>query len=327
MNKVQEYIYNLIPTRRQSASGWYIFNCKSCLRYGEKRNDTKHRGNLKFTETGFVYQCFNCHHTFGWSVGNHMSKKFRMFLEDFGLDYTEINKILTLIDEENVTENNVTKEEKKERIIRSIPEGYKSIMESMCSNEQSETLRKVFSYITSRNERLLTWDNLMWKDGLNSFLIPCREYGKVVGYTIRNIDPNIKTKYYHYVPNGYLYNMDSMLKDRKYNILVEGELDALSIDGVGLLENKFTTDKLKHLMELKGDSEIIILPDRDKAGMEIVKQVLDKNLPFSISFPNWNKEIKDCEEAVRKYGRLYTVYDIIKNRTTDKAKIMMEMKW
>ena len=120
-----------------------------------------------------------------------------------------------------------------------------------------------------------------------------------------------------------MYNFDNLLKNRKYQIVVEGQLDALAIDGISILSNVFTDDKLKRLMDYKGDSEIIILPDRDNAGKKIVEQVLNEKLPFSISFPNWEKGIKDAFDAVKKYGRLYTIYDIINNKEEDKTKIKM----
>ena len=60
----------------------------------------------------------------------------------------------------------------------------------------------------------------------------------------------------------------------------------------------------------------------------MVKQVIDEKLPFSVSFPNWSRGIKDVEEAVRKYGRLYTIYNILQNREKDKRKIELNaLKW
>ena len=276
-----------------------------------------------FSGEGLVYNCFNCRMTWGWQPGSHMTKKFRMFLEDMGLTYEKINEVRKLIDEYlDTTEEH--KEVVKKRIIRDIPEGYKSIKQSMFENDNSQTLRKIYGYITSRSERLLEWEELLWKEGNESFLIPVKEFGKVVGYSLRNITDDTDHKYIHYIPSGCLYNFDNLLKSRKYQIIVEGQLDALSIDGISLLSNVFTDDKLKRLNDYKGDSEIIILPDRDTAGKKIVEQVLEYNLPFSISFPNWEKGIKDAFDAVKKYGRLYTIYDIINNKESDKTKIKIK---
>lgn len=40
MNKVQEYIYNLLPPVKRRGE-WLCFNCPSCCRFGEKRPDEK----------------------------------------------------------------------------------------------------------------------------------------------------------------------------------------------------------------------------------------------------------------------------------------------
>jgi len=323
MNKVQEYIYNLLPPVKRRGE-WLCFNCPSCMHFGEKRPDQKARAGIRFDGDGIVYNCFNCRFTWGWSPGFHMSKKMAMFLQDMGLNVSQLMDVRKLIDE--YLDTNVVQQEKpKQRIIRSIPEEYKSIKESLYNGTNSETLSKVYSYLTSRNERLLSWEDLMWAEGKNSFLIPCREFDKIVGYSLRSLDDNSNNKYIHYVPNGYLYNFDNLLKDRKYQIIVEGQADALSIDGIALLSNVFTPEKLKRLMDYKNGSEIIILPDRDLAGMKIVQQVLSENLPFSISFPSWERGIKDAEDAVKKYGRLYTIYNIIKSKESDKMKIKMKM--
>lgn len=321
MNKVQEYIYNILPATRRRGE-WYCFNCPSCCRFGEKRPDSKQRAGINFTADGIVYNCFNCRMTWGWHPGNHMSQKFRMFLEDMGLNYEKINEVRKLIDEYLDTDVE-QKEVVKKRIYRSIPDGFKSIRQSLFDNNNSKELKKIYGYITSRSERLLEWEDLLWKDDVEAFLIPVKEFGKVVGYSLRNIVDDTDHKYIHYIPSGCLYNFDNLLKNRKYQIVVEGQLDALAIDGISILSNVFTDDKLKRLMDYKGDSEIIILPDRDNAGKKIVEQVLNEKLPFSISFPNWEKGIKDAFDAVKKYGRLYTIYDIINNKEEDKTKIKM----
>ena len=322
MNKVQEYIYNLLSATKRRGE-WYCFNCPSCCRFGEKRPDYKQRAGINFTGEGLVYNCFNCKMTWGWQPGSHMSQKFRMFLEDMGLSYQQIMDVRKIIDEYlDTTEEH--KEVEKKRVIRSIPDGFKSIKQSLFENNNSQTLRKIYGYITSRSERLLEWEDLLWKEDVEAFLIPVREFGKVVGYSLRNIINETDHKYIHYIPSGCLYNFDNLLKPRKYQIVVEGQLDALAIDGIGILSNTFTDDKLKRLLDYKGDAEIIILPDRDEAGKKIVQQVLENNLPFSISFPNWEKGIKDAFDAVRKYGRLYTIYDIINSRESDKTKIKIK---
>lgn len=324
MNKVQEYIYNNLPPIKQRGD-WYCFNCPSCYNFGEARPDSKQRGGLKFDGDSIVYNCFNCKFSWGWTPGFRMSRKMQKFLEDLHFSPKQFSELREIIDQYIDVKNQPTQQVVK-RIIRNIPNEYKSIKESLFNGERSKTLSKIYSYITQRNERLLSWSNLMWTENKDSFLIPCYEFEKIVGYSLRSLNDNSDHKYIHYIPSGYIFNFDNLMKDRKYQIVVEGQTDALSIDCLSILSNVFTPEKLKRLLTYKGESEIILMPDRDKAGKKMVEQLLNENLPFSVSFPNWEKGIKDVEDAVKKYGRLYTIYSIINNRESNKNIIKMKYK-
>lgn len=331
MHEILEYIYDLLPTdKKQRSNGWIYFNCPMC-KFSEN-DDTKHRGNILFTEDGFIYQCFNCKYKTGFHLGLSLSKKVSELLKEMGASDNQIYTLKKMIKEYNEKNGDSSSTENKvvyrPRNIRKIPEMYESINESVKKGVDSPTLTKVLNYITLRNPRLLEWADLMWAEGQNYFLIPCYEFGEVVGYTLRSLNDYSKTKYIHYTPEGYVHNFDSLFKQRKYNILCEGDLDALAVDGIGLLSSEITPERLKRILSYNNGQELIVCPDRDKAGAKLVKQILDENLPLSVSFPCWSRGIKDAEEAVRKYGRLYTVYNIIEMKQKDKQKIKFEaLKW
>lgn len=333
MNKILEYIYNLLPAdKKQRNNGWIYFNAQGCCEnYGHEHSDTKHRGNILFTDDGFVYSCFNCHYACGFTLGQYLSKKTYQWIKWLGASQQELNDLLSMIREYNES-NNDKKEENNQPIIkreiRPLPNNYKSINESFNNGESSLSFNNVYRYFQYRNPRLLEFNNYMWAEGQNNFLIPCYEYGNIVGYSLRSLNDESKSKYIHYIPQGYVYNYDNFQKERKYQILVEGELDADSINGIAYLSSTITPERLKRILPFANYQELIICPDRDKSGQKIVKQVLDENLPFSIAFPNWVKGIKDCEEAVKKYGRLYTIYSILSSKESNKDLIKMKsMKW
>ena len=330
MHEILEYIYDLLPAdKKQRSNGWIYFNCPSC--YHTENSDSKKRGNILFTDDGFVYQCFNCKFKTGFHLGLSLNKKNLQWLDDLGATSEQIKTLKKMIKEYNDQCNDESSEQKivyRPRTIRKIPEMYESINESLKNKVDSPTLTKVMNYIVQRNPHLLEWSDLMWAEGQNHFLIPCYEFGEVIGYTLRSLNDYAKNKYIHYTPEGYVHNFDSLLKERKYNILCEGDLDALAVDGIGILSSEFTPERLKRILTYNNGQELIVCPDRDKAGAKLVKQILDEDLPFSVSFPNWSRGIKDVEEATRKYGRLYTIYTIINNREKDKQKIRFEaMKW
>lgn len=329
MESILEKIYDLLPADKQHrGNGWIHFNCPCC--YHVENPDHKSRGNILFLADGFVYQCFNCHFTCGYHLGQYFSKNTMQFLKDLDISPKDLNDLLLTVREynESNTSNTVAQPIVRKREIRPLPTNYKSIQESLAQGDKSETLKKVVQYLYNRNSRLMEWDTLYWAEKQNNFLIPCREYGEIVGYSLRNINDTSDHKYTHYIPQGFVYNYDNLLTNRKYEILVEGQTDALAINGIAYLGSTLTNDRLKRLLPFTNDKELIICPDRDNAGKKIVKQVLDEDLPFSIAFPDWTIGIKDCEDAVKKYGRLYTIYSIITSKESNKSLINLKsMKW
>lgn len=328
MNPYQEFIFDLLPPEKKHRNnGWYFFNCPCC--YHTEDADKKRRGNILFEGDNIVYQCFNCKYKWVLTPESVISKKVATWLKDLGATTKDIQKFYSLFNEfQEKSVGNVTTKVVQKREIRSLPTNYKSVKESLIKGETHPSFTAVMRYITERNPRLLGWADLMWAENQYNFLIPCYEYGEVVGYSLRKLADDINNKYIHYIPHGYIFNYDNLLQDRKYEIICEGQSDALAINGVSILSNIFTPDRLKRILPFTNDKEIILLPDRDRSGKKMIQQVLDENLPFSVSFPNWEKGIKDAEEAVKKYGRLYTIYSIISSKESNKDMIKMKsMKW
>ena len=71
----------------------------------------------------------------------------------------------------------------------------------------------------------------------------------------------------------------------------------------------------------KTTSEIIVCADKDKAGNKLVKTALDND--WSVSFPEFEKGIKDCADAVQKYGQILTIRMILDNIVRSKTKIQV----
>ena len=69
---------------------------------------------------------------------------------------------------------------------------------------------------------------------------------------------------------------------------------------------------------------VIVVPDRDEAGQKLVHDSIEAG--WSVSMPEWSQDVKDVNDAVRKYGRLYTLYTIVKNAEESQLKIKLRMK-
>jgi hypothetical protein len=102
--------------------------------------------------------------------------------------------------------------------------------------------------------------------------------------------------------------------------LTEGVLDAWTVDGISIL-GEIGQAKIDIVNRLQ--KEIIVCPDRDLKGWDLVEAAIDNN--WKVSFPKWNKDIKDAAAASEKYGKLLTTHSIISSAIQGKDKI--KLKW
>lgn len=101
-------------------------------------------------------------------------------------------------------------------------------------------------------------------------------------------------------------------------ILTEGVLDAWVVDGISIL-GEITRSKIDIINSLQ--KQIIVCPDRDKKGYDLVKTAIDNK--WAVSFPKWDIYIKDAAKAAEKYGRLLTTHSIIASAIHGKDKIRL----
>ena len=119
-----------------------------------------------------------------------------------------------------------------------------------------------------------------------------------------------------------MFNIDEQNDDRKYVVAVEGPIDAIAIDGVALLGSEVKEQQTALLNSL--GKHVIVVPDRDDAGKNIVKQAIANG--WGVSMPPWDMEIKDVNEAVQKYGKIYTLHTIVGYAEFNELKIQLGAK-
>jgi DNA primase len=118
--------------------------------------------------------------------------------------------------------------------------------------------------------------------------------------------------------------MDDQLPSAKFVIVTEGILDAMCIGGVGILSNNASETQAEIIDTLA--REVILVPDRDAAGQKLIDDALEYG--WSVSFPEWESDVKDINDAVVRYGKLFTLKSIIDAKQTMILKInLMRKKW
>ena len=69
-------------------------------------------------------------------------------------------------------------------------------------------------------------------------IIPFIWQGRTIGYTARAVTDGVKPKYHSSYEPNYVFNINNQLPDSKFVIVCEGPFDAMSIDGVAVLNNE-----------------------------------------------------------------------------------------
>ena len=302
------------PNRKTTPSGWTSFDAPCCHYRGEKRDTRKRGGIMTGSEGNFTYHCFNCNFKAGWTPGKLLSKNTKDLFKYLGVSDIDIGKLnlvaLKIKDGQPVLTKSLNFELKE----RELPEGTMSIIDwinSAYTPDIEKDIGPVIEYIINRGMQL-DWYNWMWsaqpgyKDRV---IIPFYNDRKIVGYTGRKITDG-NPKYLTDAQPGYVFNIDAQSYERRFVIVVEGQFDAIAIDGCAIMHNEPNENQCNRINML--NKEVIVVPDRDRAGAKILKAALANG--WSACMPPWENDIKDVADAVKRYGRLYTLTTILKYR-------------
>ena len=323
MNDIQSALLTLLPSKRKLTSGgWTSFNAPCCHHRGE-RQDEKLRGGIRVENDGFVYHCFNCGFAAGWTPGKILSKNTKSLFQWIGMNEIDIGKLnlaaLKIKDDQPVLKKalNLVLLEKP------LPDECKSINEWVQEGCQDPDLTTVIEYVLDRGMQY-DWYNWHWSatPGFRDrIIIPFYQEGKVVGYTGRKVKPG-NPKYLTDSQSGYVFNLDRQGWNRQYVIVVEGQFDAIAIDGVAIMTNEPNDAQIARLTGL--NKEIIVVPDRDRPGAKMLKSAMTNG--WGASLPPWGDDVKDVADAVKKYGRLYVLATILHYKVSGEIKINLMKK-
>lgn len=313
-------ILSIIPGKKKTTqSGWTSFNAVCCHHRGHKA-DKRGRGGIVFDgEYNWSYHCFNCNFKCGFTIGKPISKNTKQLLHWCGVDDEQINKWnIDSLKNRDLIEYIKIKKNKKIKFKETIlPDG------ELIDHNNPEH-KKYVEYLMKRgvdNYPALTTPNDFGRNS-SRVIIPFTYENKIVGHTSRFLD-NHKPKYISEVQIGYVFGYDLQKPDWEFCIVMEGVFDALAISGCAVLHATISPEQADLLAKL--NRQIIVVPDQDFSGMEMIDRALD--LGYKVSIPEWglNKgsPIKDVSEAVEKYGKLPVLLSIIQNSTTNKVLLKM----
>lgn len=328
MNEILSSVLALLPPKRKTTpSGWISFNAVCCHHNGESP-DTRQRGGIMTNnQGGFNYHCFNCNFKTGWTPGILLGENTRNLFKWLGMDNTDIGKLNILALKLRDTEFPEQKELKFDLENRELPELSLPLMEWLeidLPDDLKTKFADVLEYLTTIRSVNLDWYSFHWSPTQgyqDRVIIPFYYQGRVVGFTARKITEG-RPKYITEAQSGYVFNLDNQNNNRKYLILAEGQFDAIALDGVAIGHNQPNKTQAMRVNSL--NREVIVVPDRDKPGAKLVDAALEYG--WSVSLPPWNESIKDLSDAVKHYGRLYTLTTVLHYKETNTLKIQFLKK-
>lgn len=325
MNDIQTALLALLPPKRKATpSGWTSFDAVCCQHNGSTRDTRKRGGILTDADGGFKYHCFNCNFKAGWSPGKLLSKNTKSLFKWLGMSDSDIGKLnlaaLKIKDDQPVLKKPLN----FSLVERPLPEDCLPIDTWVSEGCQDSDLLDVISYLV--DQRMVSWEWYNWhwsaaQGYRDRVIIPFYHDGKIVGYTGRKIKEG-KPKYLTDAQPGYVFNIDAQLPERQYVIVVEGQFDAIAIDGCAIMHNEPNETQCTRLNALA--REVIVVPDRDRPGAKLLKAAIDHG--WSASLPPWEDDIKDVADAVKRYGRLYVLATILHYKVSGEIKINLLKK-
>jgi len=338
LNIVSDFIKGILPAKKKTTpSGWTSFNAPCCVHNGESA-DTRGRGGLTANPDGSVsFHCFNCNFKASYQPGRHLTFKFRKLLKWLGADDTDIKRLVieAIRVRELVNPEEVKAEAEEEKIdfkARDLPESavsFRAMMTHHLLDDFKNVPGLLNSAVNYTNLRKMDYDryDFLWTDSTEHSLhqrviIPFIWQGRTIGYTARAVTDGVKPKYYSSYEPNFVFNTNNQLPDSKFVIVCEGPFDAMSIDGVAVLNNE-CNETQADIIESLG-REVIVVADKDRAGARMINNAIEYG--WSVSFPVWLETCKDVNEAVVKYGKLFVLKTILDSKQTSKLKIELMKK-
>lgn len=311
---------SLPPKRKHTPSGWTSFDAVCCHHNGQTA-DKRKRGGIMITD-GVSYHCFNCGFKASWQPGRVLSTKFKKLLKWLNVPDEQINRCMfeSMRDRED-SGHQYTEYQLPKFIDKALPRGARPLASWL--EQDPEKIVPVLEYLVSRGFDL---DDYPWhwtdEEGFdNRLIVPFYYQGRTVGWTARLLREG-RVKYISEQQPGYVFNLDHQNWDRKFVIVTEGPLDAIGLDAVSVMTNEIGAQQALLLKQL--NREVIVVPDRDAAGVKMAEQAL--TMGFTVSLPDWPQSIKDCNDAVISMGRLAAISEILRSKQSTELKAQLKMK-
>lgn len=307
---LQELIEERVPLGRESATGFRAVRCAAC-------NDHSERAGFKFggDETG--YSCFNCGRKARHTAGKRLSRAFREVLAAFGLSDSAMDEVTAgAFFLQEAVPREITLDGLRPKLRLHTPEvALPPHSHPLGAPLHDDLQAPLVEYLHGRGLDPLALQAHFSLDPkyLRHVILPCMRDGRVIFWQARHIDPDARPRYRSpsVDRSAVLWGYDELWRDPDLPLFVnEGILNAASVaGGVALLGSTLNDSKIEVLNRCRRRKVVVV--ERDANGASLARLAL--TLGWEVTFPP--DGVSDANESLQRYGRLYTTWTLMRNRT------------
>lgn len=335
---IEDVVKKYVPFSHGSRNGWHPVYCAVC---GDGSRTKGPRGGWKFDGETAGYNCFNCgiHGAFTPEDEYPMSKDMKEILLSFGIPKREYAKILFRVREtdpdfkpkertekDNLLEQLLAKKIEPPDYLVSLEDALQTkvgqralaMLEDKCIDFKDYPFYISSGQTNSKNPT----DKANAKITVNRLIIPIYFNSSLLMLQARDLSGKSKNKYINIgSASTTLFGLDRLEKKHKYIMVVESFWDAYHLQGVSVITNNISSFQIKLLNSLEKPK--IVVPDRMGDYNTLALRGIKEG--WGLSAPNNFRNLKDVTEAVKKYGKMYTLFQYINNAvTSDKAELIIK---
>lgn len=320
---LEQIIHQYVQLDPPTSRGWRAVLCKVCNDSGKKGK----RAGFKFDIGDVVgYHCFNCGHATKYDpiISETMPAKMIQVLESFGIPQDQWQQVL--FSSLAYRREHSSHIEQKPRLdieptAIPLPKHFYPLAEASPDDKWAEITKY---YLEDRGIDPTQYPFMLaHKMGNNTLdrwfqrlIIPIYKDSKLIFYIGRDVTEQHQKKYLSpdFSKEKVIYGFDRVFEKSDTPIyIVEGWFDAFAINGVAILGNEISEAQAIWLN--RSHKEKVYIPDKRGNGRMAAEQALQ--LGWSVSTPDVGTDVKDMNDAIKKYGRLYVMKTIAEQTTAD----------
>lgn len=313
MLQSQAYLGDIIRERvvlgRQSGTGFYEQRCQLC-------NDHSARAGWRIEPHEVFYNCYNCHFHASYEEG---TGKFSRWMKELcranGITDIDLQAISASLffNKGEKTEKEITLESLAKINLHTPEVAFPDRTFQLGSDGHDAFQEPLIEYLLDRKVDPLKFYFSLDPKHLRRVVIPFWRDGKLIYWQSRAIDKPVKPRYRNcsVSKDAIIYGYDRMFEYSDAPLFVsEGAFDAEVVDGICILGSSLNAAKIEVLHKTR--CRIIFVIDRDSNGGDLGDEVIKQGWELTFVDPRAD----DVNDSVCKFGKLYTIYSLVKNATT-----------